>query len=472
MKPSPAAPHRGCRPSARTCPIDTRPPVRNLPAMFLHKLEIEDFRSIEKMEVSFAAADGGVIDRTVVVGENGTGKSSVLRAAGLVMAGSEALAGLLTEPGSWIRNGKKMARLAAELRTAEGEKRNIQLTFSKNDGMAEVIKKNAKGLAPLDAALKHSARSYFVAGYGASRRLSEVENPFGKSERSMSPRALSMATLFDPSATMKPLEAWAANLHYQKGAAGLALIRNSLKPVLRGMTLHSLDKQTHRLIFDTPDGRVPLRQLSDGFQNMVAWCGDLLARLNEVFEDYKDPFSSRGLLLVDEIDLHLHPQWQRMLLDFLRTSFPNFQLIATSHSPLTVQQCGPGEVVTITRADGGKGAPEAIRYQADLRRLRVEQVAASPIFGLGNTLSVEAGKRMDKRSKPKMATASKNPASILSDLPVPDFQYLGAEDRKRIEVLQQIAAKIGHNPLKPPPRRHAAAKRAAAKRATSNAKKS
>jgi hypothetical protein len=275
-----------------------------------------------------------------------------------------------------------------------------------------------------------------------------------------------MATLFDPAATMKPLEAWAANLHYQKGAAGLALIRNSLKPVLKGMTLHSLDKKTHRLIFETPDGRVPLRQLSDGFQNMVAWCGDLLARLNEVFEDYKDPFSSRGLLLVDEIDLHLHPQWQRMLLDFLRASFPNFQLIATSHSPLTVQQCGPGEVVTITRADGGNGAPEAIRYQADLRRLRVEQVAASPIFGLGDTLSVEAGRRIEKATRPRKSAASKNPASVLSDLPVPDFQYLGAEDRKRLQVLQQIAAELGNISSKPPTRKVASTKRAAVKRTT------
>lgn len=151
--------------------------------------------------------------------------------------------------------------------------------------------------------------------------------------------------------------------------------------------------------------------------------------------------------------------------NFILSAILFLQLVATSHSPLTVQQCGPGEVVTITRADGGKGMPEAMRYEADLRRLRVEQVAASPIFGLGNTLSVEAAKRMVKNAKPRKATVTKNPASVLADLPVPDFQYLGAEDRKRLEVLRQIATKLGKDTSKTPSRN-----RAAATKATRNAR--
>lgn len=406
--------------------------------MFLRNLTIENLRSIENMTLNFSAEDGQIINRSVLVGENGTGKSSVLRAAALVLAGSDALANLLVQPKTWVRNGKKFARIEATVETAEGSARKIELIIQKTDGVSELIKRNSKGLAALDSALKHSARSYFIAGYGASRRLSDLENPFAKSDRPQSPRALSVATLFDPSAALKPLEAWAANLHYQKGSSGLKLIRDCLRPILNGLEFHTLDKKSHQLIFQTADGKVPLRQLSDGFQNMVAWCGDLLARVSEVFVDYKNPFACRGVLLVDEIDLHLHPQWQRLLLDYLRTTFVNFQLIATSHSPLTVQQCGPGEVVTIHRNRTGK--PEATRYRADLRRLRVEQVAASPIFGLGDTLSVESEKRLSQKSK--KSSASRNPVSLLDDLEVPDFQFLGAEDRKRIRVLQQIASTL------------------------------
>lgn len=428
--------------------------------MFLRRLEIEDFRSIGFMDLEFLRQDGaGILDRSLLVGENGTGKSSVLRAAALVLAGSEALAALVTEPSTWVRNGRKSARVAAEIQTAEGEIRRIELKIVRGQGVAELIKRNAAGLAPLDSALEHTARSYFVAAYGASRRLSEDESPFRRGSRPLPPRARAMATMFDPAATMTPLEAWAANLHYQMGSKGLQLIRSSLEPVLNNLKVHTLDKKTHQLIFRTPDGLVPLRQLSDGFQNMVAWCGDLLARLHEVFEDYKNPFSARGLLLVDEIDLHLHPQWQRMLLEFIRKTFPQFQLLATSHSPLTVQQCGPGEVVTITRP--ADGLPQATRYQADLRRLRVEQVAASPIFGLDSTLSVEAGHRVDQkaRTRGRRATVPRDPASILHDLPVPDFQYMGKEDRQRLQILKRLAAQMENGQAKPSARRQAASQR-------------
>lgn len=74
--------------------------------MFLRRLEIEDFRSIGFMDLEFLRQDGaGILDRSLLVGENGTGKSSVLRAAALVLAGSEALAALVTEPSTWVRNG-------------------------------------------------------------------------------------------------------------------------------------------------------------------------------------------------------------------------------------------------------------------------------------------------------------------------------------------------------------------------------
>ncbi len=386
------------------------------------------------MEIVFLGEDGQPVRRNFLVGENGTGKSSVLRAAALVLAGSDALPELISQPGSWVRNGAKSARVTAEIQNAENETRSIVLTIGKTDGASELIKNNAKGLAALDAALKHTERNYFMAGYGASRRLADRESPF-KSDRGRSHRTQAVATLFDPSAEMSPLESWATNIHYQKGDAGLDLIRAVLKPLLNGLELETLDKRSHQLIFNTPDGLVPLRQLSDGFQNMVAWCGDLLARLSEVFGDYKNPFAVRGLLLVDEIDLHLHPQWQRQLLDYLRETFSNFQLIATSHSPLTVQQCGPGEVVAINR-EPGKG-PTAVRYQADLRRLRVEQIAASPIFGLGDTISLEAEKRISKT--PRRKTKVTDPVSLLSDLPVPGFQFLGKEDLERVNVLRHLA---------------------------------
>ena len=84
-----------------------------------------------------------------------------------------------------------------------------------------------------------------------------------------------------------------------------------------------------RFDFQTMDGTVTLGELSDGYQNLAAWIGDLLYRITEAFAHHRQPLHARGLLLIDEIDAHLHPAWQRKLREFLTAKLPNFQIIAT-----------------------------------------------------------------------------------------------------------------------------------------------
>ena len=93
--------------------------------------------------------------------------------------------------------------------------------------------------------------------------------------------------------------------------AGFASVRTRLEDLLPGVSLARIDRRNRELIFATQDGELPLDQLSEGYQNMAAWCGDLLYRITEVYRDYRSPLSARGVLLIDEIDLHLHPVWQR-----------------------------------------------------------------------------------------------------------------------------------------------------------------
>ena len=102
-------------------------------------------------------------------------------------------------------------------------------------------------------------------------------------------------------------------------------------------------------MFDTADGPVSLDDLSDGYQNVAAWVGDLLYRTTGAFDDFSNPLATRGLLLLDEIDLHLHVKWQRQLRQFIEDKLPKFQIVATTHSPMTAQQVGRGEVHVLAR---------------------------------------------------------------------------------------------------------------------------
>lgn len=121
---------------------------------------------------------------------------------------------------------------------------------------------------------------------------------------------------------------------------------------------------------------------------MAAWCGDLLYRITETFPDRKNPLATRGVLLIDELDLHLHPVWRRRLVDFLSSILPKFQFIATTHSALTAQQSGEDELYVIRR-DSVDQSPKLIPFIGEPRKMMLHQLLMSPMFGLESLDSVE-----------------------------------------------------------------------------------
>lgn len=344
---------------------------------------------MESLALDFSAGDGGNRRWTLLLGENGCGKSSVLRAIALLLAGSDALPALLREPDAWIRSGAKQCRIEGTLVTAKGETREIGLVIHRGDGLKAVFERNSASLEALDAAVAHADRNYFTLGYGVSRRPTVASSrPAFPDEASRSPRAQGLATLFSHESTLISLEQWAMDLDYRKGKPALAAVEQALNQLLPDMHFVRIDRHKRQIIFSTVDGEVPLGQLSDGYQNMAAWCGDLLYRITETFPDRKDPLNTRGVLLIDELDLHLHPVWRRKLVDFLSSTLPNFQFIATTHSALTAQQCGEGELYVIRR-EGPKQKPTLVPFIGEPRRMMLHQLLMSPMFGLSTMDSVE-----------------------------------------------------------------------------------
>jgi hypothetical protein len=346
--------------------------------MYLARVEISNLRAIAQLTLDFSApgATGEPRRWTVLLGENGCGKSTILKAIGLVLAGSDALPDLLGEPDQWVRNGTDRAQIRAALRTAEGEERHVSLVIERGDRRDTVIKRNVAGLKQLDAAIEHADRNYFIAGYGAFRRP-----PQQHARQSGGPlgRAANLGTLFSGLPELMSLEAWATDLDYASEGAALGVIQLALQQLLPSMQFKEIDKRSRRVIMETQDGAVPLMQLSEGYQAMAAWAGDLLYRMSATFRDWTNPLGARGVLLIDEMDLHLHPLWKRRLVTFLDAAFPNLQIVATTHSPLSVQQCGKGELFVVRRE---KNLPELVPFKGDPSKLRLSELFLSPLIGL------------------------------------------------------------------------------------------
>jgi energy-coupling factor transporter ATP-binding protein EcfA2 len=355
--------------------------------MFLQRVTLENVRSIEHLDLPVTRM-GTPREWTFLLGENGSGKTTLLRSIALVLAGSNALPELLGDPRDWIRSGASVARIGAELVTADGEERHAELEIGADDSIRQVYDRNRESLEQLDAAFSHTSRSYFTVAYGVSRRPAEEDSSIAKSGPGFrNPRARAVATLFSPDVPLTSLETWAMDLDYRRDA-GLEIVRGAVDTLLPDISLSHIDRARRELVFETPDGQIPYRLLSEGYQNVAAWTGDLLHQITETFEDYADPFGARGLLLIDEIDLHLHPNWQRELMRFVQTRFPNFQVVATTHSPLTVHQAGEGELFFLRRAE--RSAPSTLHaYEGAPRRLMLHQLLTSPLFGLTTLDSVQ-----------------------------------------------------------------------------------
>ncbi|MCI5074875.1 AAA family ATPase [Oricola sp.] len=341
--------------------------------MFIESIAIENIRSLSTFEANFVTEDDkqDVRQWSLFVGENGTGKSTVLKAVGLLLAGSDSITHLIGNPSSWVRRGTEQGRIAARLRTSDWEPRDIELVIKADDGPTSLIRRNLDGLAPLDDALEHADQNYFAVGYGPYRRLN-TDPGFASSSQRIPVRAHGLATLFDTNIAVHPIQEWAMDLDYRRGEDGLDVVRRSINTLMPDVGFLGIDKDKKTLMFQTLDGEMPLEQLSDGYQNVAAWIGDLLYRVTDAFSHHNNPLNARGILLIDEIDAHLHPSWQRRLRQFLSNTLPNFQILATTHSALTLQQAHEGEAMVLTRGEENRVA--ATTFPGDPSKLRLHQI--------------------------------------------------------------------------------------------------
>ncbi|SFV50715.1 ATP binding protein [hydrothermal vent metagenome] len=103
---------------------------------------------------------------------------------------------------------------------------------------------------------------------------------------------------------------------------------------------------TPRMLIEKNGETLSLNQLSDGEKNMIAMIGDIARRLSMANPTMANPLEGDGIVMIDEVDLHLHPDWQQRILFNLETSFPNVQFIVTTHSP---------QVLTTVKSKGIQG---------------------------------------------------------------------------------------------------------------------
>mgnify|MGYP001495000237 CR=1 FL=1 len=132
--------------------------------------------------------------------------------------------------------------------------------------------------------------------------------------------------------------------------------------------------------------KVAAYNLSSGQYSLLAMVGDLLIRLYESQPNVVDPKELQGIVLIDELDVHLHPNRQRDLPGQLSTVFPNVQFVATTHSPIPILGAPPGSIFLQVVRDPEQGT-RLLRPEIEIGNLLPNAVLTSPLFDMVSILA-------------------------------------------------------------------------------------
>jgi predicted ATP-binding protein involved in virulence len=128
----------------------------------------------------------------------------------------------------------------------------------------------------------------------------------------------------------------------------LAAVRRAIAGMLPGFSGLRIQRDPLHMVIRKGDTVLVVDQLSDGEKLLLALTADLARRLAMTYPDLADPLQGEAVVLIDEIEQHLHPGWQRRVLGDLRRTFPNCQLIVSTHSPQVLSEV-PNEAVTLVQ---------------------------------------------------------------------------------------------------------------------------
>lgn len=370
-------------------------PTKKLPknaTRALRRIEIANFKGIDHVafdipEREKSAAAGCL----VLLGENATGKSSVLEAIAMALLGSEQIRHSRVDPTRfqkrdrlWVNQGLKAS---VKLFYRGGSESSVELSID-----ADVI-----GVAE---------RQTVLLGYGPRRSF-----PTDKKVIRGSQPFTRVASLFNAAVHIANPASWLMNCRPSQFDAVVRAIRPIL--MLSDDAVVSRPPPGKRkggqIMIDLHGMRTPIAHLSEGYQTVLAMSIDIMRELLDYWPDLE---SARGIVIIDEIDTHLHPRWKLKVLSSLREALPQVQFVVTTHDPLCLRGAFDGEVSVLGRSL--HGAIEVVGDLPNVEGLSVEQLLTSEFFGLLSTEHPEFEKNMS--SYISLASKSERTAEEERDL--------------------------------------------------------
>lgn len=327
----------------------------------IRSIVISDFKVIDRLKLRLPSSrrERSGAPCLMILGENSTGKSSILSAVALALIGEK-------------ESRKLLKFLPAAVRSSDTNRLD---QLNEAPVRSSVMFHNSKRPAsfvfhPLTKTVSGDTQATVVLGYGPRRYFDSRKRnyPAGTAAR--------VKTLFDPLATIPYPDEWlSSRLNSQ-----FDTIAAALREVLAMEEDDELVRDRGSILVRA-NGRVtPIDALSEGYRSVFTMTVDMLREFSQHWSNLEQ---AQGVVLIDEIETHLHPRWKMQVMSSLRRVLPRVQFIATTHDPLCLRGMDDGEVVVLQRDENHE-----VRQLSDLPSIQgmtAEQLLTSDYFGLAST---------------------------------------------------------------------------------------
>lgn len=457
-------------------------------SIYIESIELENIRTFQcNSKLKFTREDNTVYQWTLILGDNGIGKSTILQSIawmkpdlqdatniGMFIKKSD-VEPLINSESNYILEGlvnrgvsqpkDKVAKLLGRFKVGE----------FRSDGQKVVKKLWCTTKMKIEVTDKYKLKDVFhefdtnnkktfiensinIFGYSASRVLGSTNISDTSLSNSIGAFLKDKTVLYDAQQILHTINYAAMGQQDSKEKKKYQNYLKVVKEALIGLlpdfeNVKDIDVSSPRMVdnvleegsiyISTKHGdKIPFSNFSLGYKTVMSWVVDLTWRLFNAYPASKTPLLEHAIVLIDELDLHLHPIWQRDIMKHLSAHFPKVQFIATAHSPLMVQ-AAINDNYAVLNFDQDENS---VRLFDDIKSIdgwRIDQILTSDFFGLKTSRGIEYEEMQIRReSLVRKTKLSGKEKKELSDLTAKMSNYPVGETTDEIENRKLIAETV------------------------------
>ena len=333
--------------------------------MRLQRVVIENYRAFTRLELHLDPQGN------VFFGGNAKGKTSVLSAIAVGLGGIPKLLPQVSGIGFRSTDRRGAAPVRVELEATDGTKWERTLGGSRRAGRLQALKSRLDPLLALGGRPEVAETLPIVAFYDADRAVVDSGRRRGR-RLSQSTRFAALDGALSPRPDFRSSFAWFAAKEREEAAARrerrdlgyrlpeLEAVRRAVAAAIPGVSDLKGAARALEVSVSVADegkpGRLLLGQLGDGDRILLALVADLARRMAQGNPHLQDPLHAEAVVLVDEVDLHLHPSREQQILPAFSRAFPNTQFLVTTNSPQVLTTMAADQCIHLEREDGTLGA--------------------------------------------------------------------------------------------------------------------